>query len=395
MRAIYLVLTFCLLQGVEGYSLDQETQLHANLTTKYERKIRPFKNQTEPIQISMDFYMEKLKEFSEKENKISVVGSLSIEWKDFRLTWDPTDYDGDLNQTSLFVSDIWAPNLFLLNPYEKQTPILSDGTACTIQANGYVTCLLADNFETTCSADISNYPFDTQICTLKFYVQGSFASNTLLQNASSTIRLDLYEIHGLWYLTGTRNYVQMYRIRGMSCEVLQLELKMKRRNSYCVYNILLPIFFLNLIQLFVFFLPLESGERVGFSMTVLLSVVVFFTIIQSKLPEFSKPSLSPLTFKLLVDFLTSIFIVLFVVVITFIYHKKNHERIPRFMREYIEKTKEKNGNEKEHLNITWKDVAKLLNRWVSRLIFVCLYFNFSFYMIFNQVTSVNEVEISK
>uniref|UniRef100_A0A8W8N6L6 Neurotransmitter-gated ion-channel ligand-binding domain-containing protein n=1 Tax=Magallana gigas TaxID=29159 RepID=A0A8W8N6L6_MAGGI len=203
MRTVYLVLAFCLLQGVEGYSLHQETQLHANLTTKYDRKIRPYQNQTEPIQISMDFYMEKLKEFSEQENKISVVGSLSIEWKDFRLTWDPTDYDGDLNQTSLFVSDIWAPNLFLLNPYEKQTPILSDGTACTIQSNGYVTCLLADNFETTCSADISNYPFDTQICTLKFYVQGSFASNTLLQNASSTIRLDLYEIHGLWYLTGT------------------------------------------------------------------------------------------------------------------------------------------------------------------------------------------------
>uniref|UniRef100_A0A8W8NF62 Neurotransmitter-gated ion-channel ligand-binding domain-containing protein n=1 Tax=Magallana gigas TaxID=29159 RepID=A0A8W8NF62_MAGGI len=203
MRAVYLVLAFCLQQGVEGYTLDQETQLHANLTTEYDRKIRPYQNQTEPIQISMDFYMEKLSEFSEKENKISVVGSLSIEWKDFRLTWDPTDYDGDLNQTSLFVSDIWAPNLFLLNPYEKQTPILSDGTACTIQSNGYVTCLLADNFETTCSADISNYPFDTQICTLKFYVQGSFASNTLLQNASSTIRLDLYEIHGLWYLTGT------------------------------------------------------------------------------------------------------------------------------------------------------------------------------------------------
>ena len=285
MRALYLVLTFCLLQGVEGYSLQQETQLHANLTTKYDRKIRPYENQTEPIQISMDFFMEKLKEFLERENKISVVGSLYIEWTDFRLTWDPTDYDGDLNQTSLFVSDIWAPNLFLLNPYEKQTPILSDGTACTIQSDGYVTCLLADNFETTCSADISKYPFDTQICTIKFYVQGSFASNTLLHNASSTIHLDLYEIHGLWYLTGTRNYVQTYRIRGMSCDVLQLELKMKRRNSYCLYNILLPIFFLNLIQLFVFFLPMESGERVGFSMTVLLSVVVFFTIIQSKLPE--------------------------------------------------------------------------------------------------------------
>lgn len=40
---------------------------------------------------------------------------------------------------------------------------------------------------------------------------------------------------------------------------------------------------------------------------------------------------------------------LFVVVIIFFYYKKNYERIFRFMREYIEKIKEKNGNEKKFL----------------------------------------------
>lgn len=381
MRALYLVLTFCLLQGVEGYSLQQETQLHANLTTKYDRKIRPYKkNETEPIQISMDFFMKKLKEFSEKENKISVVGSLYIEWADFRLTWDPTDYDGDLNQTTLFVSNIWAPNLFLLNPYEKQTPILSDGIACTIQSNGYVTCLLADNFETTCSADISKYPFDTQKCTIEFYVQGSFASNTLLHNSSSTILLDLYEIHGQWELNGTRNYVQTYQIRGMSCEVLKLELKMKRRYSSSFSNIVLPIFLLNLIQICVFFLPPESGERVGFSMTVLLSVVVFFTIIQSQLPEFSKPRVSFLTNKMLVDFVISIVIVLFVVANSFISHQFKRRKVPilmkKLMRKLIETRKNTQSTEREP-NVTWKDVAKVLDLVASLLIFIALYINFA------------------
>lgn len=45
----------------------------------------------------MDFYMEKFKEFLEKENKISVVGLFFIEWKDFCFIWDLIDYDGDLN----------------------------------------------------------------------------------------------------------------------------------------------------------------------------------------------------------------------------------------------------------------------------------------------------------
>lgn len=77
--------------------------------------------------------------------------------------------------------------------------------------------------------------------------------------------------------------------------------------------------------------------------------------------EFFKLSLLFFIFKLLVDFLISIFIVLFVVVISFIYYKNNYERIFSFIREYIEKIKEKNGNEKEFFNIIWKDVVKFLN----------------------------------
>lgn len=77
--------------------------------------------------------------------------------------------------------------------------------------------------------------------------------------------------------------------------------------------------------------------------------------------EFFKLSLLFFIFKLLVDFLISIFIVLFVVVISFIYYNNNYERIFSFIREYIEKIKEKNGNEKEFFNIIWKDVVKFLN----------------------------------
>lgn len=76
--------------------------------------------------------------------------------------------------------------------------------------------------------------------------------------------------------------------------------------------------------------------------------------------EFFKLSLLFFIFKLLVGFLISIFIVLFVVVISFIYYNNNYERIFSFIREYIEKIKEKNGNEKE-FNIIWKDVVKFLN----------------------------------
>lgn len=102
----------------------------------------------------------------------------------------------------MFISKIWAPNVVLFNPVEKRSPILTDDLSCTIKSNGQVKCFLADLFEATCSADISGYPFDAQYCTLKLFVPGFSILDIILQSASSAIHLELYEIHGLWYITG-------------------------------------------------------------------------------------------------------------------------------------------------------------------------------------------------
>lgn len=375
MKAFLLVFLFVV--RCRGYSITQQAQLHANLSNGYDRNLRPGENGTLPTKISIDFYIAKIKELKEEENKMSTVGYIGLEWTDHRLTWNPADYNDELKRTSMFISKIWAPNVVLFNPVEKRSPILTDDLSCTIKSNGQVKCFLADLFEATCSADISGYLFDAQYCTLKLFVPGFSILDIILQSASSAIHLELYEIHGLWYITDTSNYVKTYHVYEISFEVLELKISLKRRNMYCVCNIILPIFFINLLQAFVFFLPLGSGERVNFSMTVLLAVVVFLTIIQSKLPEFSKPHISSLTIKLLLDILVSIFIVLIDIMISYTYHKTDNQNISRNLKKIVAKIMlKKDPNE---TIVTWKDVASFYDKCGTYVVLIILITNFLFY----------------
>lgn len=375
MKAFLLVFLFVV--RCRGYSITQQAQLHANLSNGYDRNLRPGENRTLPTKISIDFYIAKIKELKGEENKMSTVGYIGLEWTDHRLTWNPADYNDELKRTSMFISKIWAPNVVLFNPVEKRSPILTDDLSCTIKSNGQVKCFLADLFEATCSADISGYLFDAQYCTLKLFVPGFSILDIILQSASSAIHLELYEIHGLWYITDTSNYVKTYHVYEISFEVLELKISLKRRNMYCVCNIILPIFFINLLQAFVFFLPLGSGERVNFSMTVLLAVVVFLTIIQSKLPEFSKPHISSLTIKLLLDILVSIFIVLIDIMISYTYHKTDNQNISKDLKKNVAKIMlKKDPNE---TIVTWRDVASFYDKCGTYVVFILLIINFLIY----------------
>ena len=61
-------------------------------------------------------------------------------------------------------------------------------------------------------------------------------------------------------------------------------------SMYVIINIILPILFLNQLNVLVFMLPAESGERVSYSLTVLLSIAVFMTIVGDTLPRTSEPT---------------------------------------------------------------------------------------------------------
>ena len=65
-------------------------------------------------------------------------------------------------------------------------------------------------------------------------------------------------------------------------------LKIKRKPRYMVLSVILPIVMLSALNLFVFVLPCDSGEKASYAVTVFLAFAVFLTIISSALPRNSE-----------------------------------------------------------------------------------------------------------
>lgn len=72
MRSIVLFMIFL---GVESYNVTHQNQLNTDLLTGYDRRVRPDAGST-PTNISVSFFATSLKEFSESEGKIALVGSI-------------------------------------------------------------------------------------------------------------------------------------------------------------------------------------------------------------------------------------------------------------------------------------------------------------------------------
>ena len=86
-------------------------------------------------------------------------------------------------------------------------------------------------------------------------------------------------------------------------------LKLKRRPNFYVLNIIVPVIFLTILDIFSFLLPVSSGERASYTITVFLSMAVFLTIVAAALPQNSETT-SLLSVYLMLMISLSTFIVI-------------------------------------------------------------------------------------
>ncbi|XP_060598442.1 acetylcholine receptor subunit beta-type unc-29-like [Ruditapes philippinarum] len=151
--------------------------------------------------------------------------------------------------------------------------------------NGTVIWHPGDVFKTTCSFDIYRYPFDKQICYVIFTPWSYLANEVRLRAADDNIDTSFYQENGQWELLSlsSEEYIQN------DVSFVQLNIRFHRRSRYFVVNIILPIFMLAFLNCLAFVIPVESGERISYTVTLLLSFAVFMTLVSDNVPKTSSP----------------------------------------------------------------------------------------------------------
>ncbi|XP_060600265.1 neuronal acetylcholine receptor subunit alpha-7-like [Ruditapes philippinarum] len=253
------------------------------VTDGYDKKVRPSNNQSDPIEVYVSLYLLSINELSETTETLKTTAYLWITWYDEFLQWDPSDYGG-IDYYHWPQGDVWKPDVALKNSFLEYKELGVSSLNVLVSSDGYVEWYPFQVFQSTCSVDITYFPFDTQECKLKFVAWSYSTYEVYMDSGDKGIELEEYESNSEWDVIDTS-----YSVNWESAESsVVFSIKIKRKPLYVLLSVIMPIIMLAVLNIFVFVLPCDSGEKASYSITVFLAFAVFLSIISATFPENSE-----------------------------------------------------------------------------------------------------------
>ncbi|XP_060071527.1 neuronal acetylcholine receptor subunit alpha-6-like [Ylistrum balloti] len=302
------------------------SNLHKDLRSNYNRDIRPLSNQSSSIAINIMYTLTSLNEFDAVNGRMVTTGSLYVTWMDEMITWLPSDYD-DIKTIKMRETFVWAPTFVVANGaddiYIKGTK--SEDSTVLYDNTGKASLILSGLISTTCDPDITYYPYDVHQCNLQFTTKEPM--NEVSLNFDAVFILPGADSNLFWKLEYSE--MRAYNVQNTNT-FIEVTFALERRPTFSLYNILVPVCLLNFVNLLAFVLPADSGERVSFATTILLTISVYMTIMSNSIPNTSDP-VSILTISLMIKLINSSLIVLTVIGTLNIYRLSDVTPIPSWL----------------------------------------------------------------
>ena len=331
MKPNYILYDFIFLLGITGLihcnTYSEADMIYNNITKGRNVNIRPVLDQSHPVQVYVSLSLIYIQEFDEVKGKLGLTALVYVHWRDETVSWDPSE--SNIYSVTYMDDPFWKPAFTIGNSYDGTNYIYKDDMIKRVEYNGNMHWTAANNLEVTCEADVSKYPFDTHKCFLLILPLGYHESEISVSHFEDLVLTDWYTPHNTWELVHTD--VE----KGDDPQRLYFYLILKRQPMFFVLNLILPICLMSILNVFVFLLPADSGERVGYAITVLLAIAVFLTISSDSLPATSNPRISTISLLLFTDVILSAIIVIFVIIGLRYYHRTDKSKVSNTARQFV------------------------------------------------------------
>uniref|UniRef100_A0A8D9AJX1 Neuronal acetylcholine receptor subunit alpha-7 n=4 Tax=Cacopsylla melanoneura TaxID=428564 RepID=A0A8D9AJX1_9HEMI len=331
----YIVFVAIIIAILPNYSSQgpHEKRLLDNLLNLYNPLERPVANESEPLLVTFGITLQQLIDVDEKNQILTTNAWLNLEWVDYNLVWNISDYGGvkDLRITPL---RIWRPDILMYNSADEKFDSTYH-TNVVVRHNG--TCLYVPPgiFMSTCKIDITWFPFDDQHCDMKFgswTYDGSQLDLILKDELGGD--LTTFITNGEWYLLGMpgkKNEVQ-YECCPETYVDITFTIQIRRRTLYYFFNLIVPCVLISSMALLGFTLPPDSGEKLTLGVTILLSLTVFLNLVAETLPQVSDAIPLLGTYFNCIMFMVASSVVLTVVVLNYHHRTADSHEMPDWIR---------------------------------------------------------------
>ncbi|XP_014325770.1 5-hydroxytryptamine receptor 3A-like [Xiphophorus maculatus] len=246
---------------------------------------RPVKNWNTTTEVQLEITLGGILDVNEKLQTVTIHIYVEMHWTNEYLTWNSSEFCG-INLLTIPVSMIWVPDIIIQEDASDSTNSQEDPLV-SVFPNGTVGIVNRLQLTYICKFNLFRFPFDTQTCNITF--SSLTYDESLLKLVKSTDDSILTKLSGLNMLTeGEWKLVNIKSISYTSFaqrSELVYQISLERKPFLYVVNLILPLLFLLVLDLASFFVSQSSGEKLGFQVTILLSVFVLLLILKDILPS--------------------------------------------------------------------------------------------------------------
>ncbi|KAM3585675.1 uncharacterized protein V6R79_024189 [Siganus canaliculatus] len=312
-----------------------EDELFRTLFGGYSKWTRPARNVTDVVIVKFGLSIAQLIDVDEKNQMMTTNVWLKQEWTDYKLQWNPSDFD---NVTSIRVPSqlIWVPDIVLYNNADGEFAV-THMTKAHLFHTGRIRWVPPAIYKSSCSIDVTFFPFDQQSCKMKFGSWTYDRAKIDLEPLETTVDLKDYWESGEWAIV---NAVGTYNTKKYDCchEIypdITYYFVIRRLPLFYTINLIIPCLLISCLTVLVFYLPSDCGEKITLCISVLLSLTVFLLLITEIIPSTS------LVIPLIGEYLlfTMIFVTLSIVITVFVLNVHHRSSVthsmPRWVRRFF------------------------------------------------------------
>ncbi|XP_064409076.1 acetylcholine receptor subunit epsilon [Latimeria chalumnae] len=293
MKLTFSLLLLFLFKAVCG---NLETKLIEGLFAGYDKSTRPAENVDDIVDVMLKLTLTNLISLNEKEETLTTNVWIEIQWHDYRLTWNTTEFPIFVIRVPYYV--LWLPNIVLENNIDGNFDIAYYANVL-VYPDGSIYWLPPAIYRSTCSITITFFPFDWQNCSLVFRSQSYSASEIRLllavENSTEIEWVDIdpsdFTENGEWAIKHkpARKVInKQFTPDDLEYQEIQFYLIIQRKPLFYIINIIIPCVLISSLVVLVYFLPAQAGgQKCTVSISVLLAQTVFLFLIAQKVPETS------------------------------------------------------------------------------------------------------------